>query len=123
MELATDIRPEAAVASEAPTSSAPPPPPLPPAAPPRAPAPPKAPVEPRQKINVGGNNRNALLDQIREGRQLREVRPNEALPSLGALSNEESNSLAGILAKAMASRRLDIKQDLHEEHDDDSWDD
>jgi hypothetical protein len=115
-------------APEIDTLAAPPPPPppapapaLPPPLPPKT-TPPPSEKAPKQVISVPSDNRNALLDQIRSGKNLKEVKPNEALPSLKTLSSQESNSLAGILAKAMASRRTDIKQDTTEEEDS-SWDD
>lgn len=101
------------------------PPPPPPSLPPKLNASsassnpsPKRSIQPRISPT---DSRNELLEQIRQGKQLREVAPNEALPSISSLSAEESNSLASILAKAMATRRLDIKQDALEEED--GWDD
>jgi hypothetical protein len=72
-------------------------------------------------------SRNDLLDQIRRGAVLKKVDPNAALPSLGNLTSEQSNSLADILARAMNTRRIGLHEEggkeVHGSNGDDDDDD
>eukprot|EP01122_Echinamoeba_exundans_P017749 TRINITY_DN970_c0_g1_i2.p1 TRINITY_DN970_c0_g1~~TRINITY_DN970_c0_g1_i2.p1 ORF type:complete len:1029 (+),score=207.70 TRINITY_DN970_c0_g1_i2:226-3312(+) len=88
-EISSSSAETKAVALEIEAPVAPPPPPALPPPPPKRPSPTTS-QAPKPVITVPSNNRNALLDQIRSGTQLKEVKPNEALPSLKTLTSEES---------------------------------
>jgi len=100
------------------------PPPLPPNNRPPLPpqggnnSPPPLPKKPSENQNIGQSQ--DLLEQIRQGKSLKPV---EALPALDQLSSEQSNSLAGILSKAMQNRRDHINEDVDDDIEETDWDD
>ena len=87
-------------------------------------------------MQVGGILRNKMSEltrlyffekkkkkQIRQGKTLRKVDPNEALPSIKDLTPEKVDSLAAILSSALSHRRSDITGSDEEDGDDDDDDD
>lgn len=108
-----------------PPSGAPPPPPLPPAAPaapapppPPAPGAPPAPPPPSSLSSSRGPDRAGLLESIQRGTTLRHVTEDSTHhpppPSAG---------LADTLARAMAERRQQIREDVTQEEEDEDWSD
>jgi neural Wiskott-Aldrich syndrome protein len=82
-------------------------------------------VEPVEKAPAaGGDTRSTLLDQIRQGKELRKVTPGTSSAAKPDMVTE--NTLAGALARALADRAKAIHSDSDEEEDeeddDDEWD-
>lgn len=126
-----------------PMSGGPPPPPAPPLAPPAPPppmAPPMTPSAPSDEAgssdypssssssSSGGGSLAEALAHV----QLRKAAPKpmhdpteSALPDVSQLSNNETNSLAGLLSAAMAAKFATVHQgyDDDQDDDDDDWDD
>eukprot|EP01105_Mastigella_eilhardi_P014821 TRINITY_DN3380_c0_g1_i1.p1 TRINITY_DN3380_c0_g1~~TRINITY_DN3380_c0_g1_i1.p1 ORF type:complete len:515 (-),score=147.13 TRINITY_DN3380_c0_g1_i1:100-1596(-) len=122
------------------SSSAPPPPPPPP--PPRAggapppparapdaqlstaPPPPAPRGAPAPAPASGGGGRTDLLQQIQQGRQLKKAEEQAKLPEIKSIGANAAD-LTSMLANAMASRRVALKENqaAEEEEEEDDWGD
>jgi hypothetical protein len=118
-----------APAAAAPSAPPPPAPPMPPANAPKAPVPPPAPKRPGTAAPAaaaaggGGGQRGGLLDQIKQGKELKSVET--TAPPVAAAP--PSANLAETLAMAMTARRGAMQQKptkssvLDDEDDNDEW--
>jgi hypothetical protein len=87
------------------------------------PEPPKQPM-PAQKTNTQAKpGEKTLMEQIREGKQLRSSKEARNTPSKQQAKPDEPKSLADSVSAAMAKRRLGIAGQDDETEDSDNWDD
>jgi hypothetical protein len=109
-------------------NSAPPPPPMPPAGgPPPPPLPSNGPPVPRTSAPAAPaapaarapDPRANFLASIQQGASLKKVETSN-LPSLGEMTDDDKNSLAGMLRSALSTRRVQIDEEPDDE-DDDDW--
>eukprot|EP01104_Vermistella_antarctica_P006404 TRINITY_DN17106_c0_g1_i1.p1 TRINITY_DN17106_c0_g1~~TRINITY_DN17106_c0_g1_i1.p1 ORF type:complete len:402 (-),score=116.55 TRINITY_DN17106_c0_g1_i1:46-1251(-) len=100
-----------------------PPPPPAPAAPPPPPAPGNMPPPPRAAAGGGSAPpRNALLDQIQAGKNLKTVDPNDVPPEPEA-GTGKPGGLVDMLGAAMLNRRVNMGQEGDSDSDDYDSDD
>jgi len=103
----------------------------PPGPPPPGPPPPPIAAQPVKPIKKSSgkpssapkreDSYSALLESIRQSKQLRHVDPSET--NLNGLSTADKNDLTNVLARALESVRGNLRADVDDENEEQDWDD